>query len=93
MRNSHRRHTVTEHIKRDVELAQLAFDTVMRVREEGRKKHPDDDGDNKDVSYHLLRAHTHNSSARWYDDSFTSKRMHMKHELTRVAMALLKDDE
>ncbi|KKL08890.1 hypothetical protein LCGC14_2571370 [marine sediment metagenome] len=82
---------MTEHLRSnkrsDVTLAQLAFDTVMKVRSEGRKKHVNDDGDNKDVGYNLLRANSHNHRASWRNDKY--RRMHIEHELTRSVMALL----
>jgi len=82
---------MTEHRKRDVQLANLAFDTVIKVREEGRQKHPEDDGDDKSTGFQLMRGDDHCMNA--VNPLETEVRMHIEHMLTRATMALLKYEE
>ncbi len=77
--------------KSDVKLANLAFDTVMKVRSEGRKKHPDDDGDFESVNFHLMRGATHCALA--VSPLETEVCMQIEHMLVRATMGLLKHKE
>lgn len=74
--------------KRDIQLANLAFDTVMKVRNEGRKKHITDDGDEQTVGFHLIRGNNHCMNA--VNPLETKVQMHIEHMLTRSVMSLLK---
>ncbi len=77
--------------RRDIELAQLAFDTVLKWRERGRNKHPDDNGDDKDVLFQMNRARRHLLQAGSPLEMNVGECI--EKVITRATMALLKHEE
>jgi len=68
-------------------LADIAFYTVMKVMEEGKKTHPEDDFISRRESEHLEHARDH---LRNYGTNYD--REELEHALTRIAIMLIKGD-
>ncbi len=65
-----------------VKLAQIAYDTVLKVMQEGEKKHGVDGWKDKSIDYHKLRAFHHTNSAI----EFNTGDDDIAHALTRCTM-------